>query len=277
MTSGKKSLLTVILSVMMALALVAGCLSMFTGANTAKAESVAPTFETVEGAYVRTHEETERYGIKFQIRMESEEYQTFLSTYTDVEFGMFIIPEDYRTTKGAFTEANLFGGAVYCWDGQVEGKTEILNMAQAEMPEVEDGYNTLYFAITNVQPANVTRPFAGVGYIKYNDGTGVKYVIDDNGAGASRSIAQVAKSAIDSGATLPEGAADVLNSILATKPAVKVAADYNADAISTAVNALEYVDSKKQEIIRIAKEKGYSIEEKLENGKIQLKLIKRIY
>lgn len=53
--------------------------------------------------------------------------------------------------------------------------------------------------------------------------------------------------------------------------------EYQRDQLRLELEKKSYVDAKKQEIIRIAKEKGYSIEEKLENGKIQLKLIKRIY
>ncbi len=261
MTTGKKSLLTIVMSVVMALAIVAGCLS-FVNTKTVNASSVAPTFETVEGAWIRTHEVEERFGIKFQIRMDSEEYNTFLSTYSDVEFGMFIMPEDYRASKGEFTEANLFGNEVYCWEGNmVEGKTEILNMAQAEMPEVDGAYNYLEFAITNVKPENVTRPFAGVGYIKYNDGESVKYVIDDNGAAAARSIAQVAQDA--KAGELPESVVAVLDKILAVKPAVEVTADYNADAISTAVNALDYAIGEELDITAIAEEnapEGYKVD-----------------
>ena len=113
----KKSLLTVILSMLMCFSVAIGCLSL---TQSAKAEtSPVSTFETVEGAWVRTHAEKERLGIRFQIRMESSEYKTFMENYSDVEFGMFVIPEDYRTSKGDFDEENLFTAPIYYW-GEVE-------------------------------------------------------------------------------------------------------------------------------------------------------------
>jgi len=38
-----------------------------------------------------------------------------------------------------------------------------------------------------------------------------------------------------------------------------------------------FVDAKKQAIILKAKSKGYSVQERIENGKVKLKLVKRIY
>jgi hypothetical protein len=57
----------------------------------------------------------------------------------------------------------------------------------------------------------------------------------------------------------------------------KLNEEHQRELLRLELEQKSYVEAKKQEIIRIAKEKGYSIQEKFENGKIQLKLIKRIY
>ena len=67
------------------------------------------------------------------------------------------------------------------------------------------------------------------------------------------------------------------NALYEARKLKKLDEEYQRDQLRLELEKKSYVDAKKQEIIRIAKEKGYSIEEKLENGKIQLKLIKRIY
>ena len=67
------------------------------------------------------------------------------------------------------------------------------------------------------------------------------------------------------------------NALYEARKLKKLDEEYQRDQLRLELEKKSYVDAKKQEIIRIAKEKGYSIEEKLVNGKIQLKLIKRIY
>ena len=262
-----KNKIILILSFVTCIAILAG--GALFGVNTAKADATG--FETVKGATIRIHNEKERLGIRYQLRMESEQYNTFMATYTDVEFGAFIIPEDYRTSKGAFTELNLFGGVVegepvapiYYWGDVAEdyktGKTQIINLSTDAMTKVEEvgdvSYNTVYAAITNVKTQNATRAFAGVGYVKYTDGETVKYIISDNGSEYSYSIAQVADNALNNPEyQLEDEQIAAIEEITAIKPAVKLSADKGESTIKTAVSALNYTMGSELDITAIAKE-----------------------
>ena len=67
------------------------------------------------------------------------------------------------------------------------------------------------------------------------------------------------------------------NSFYEARRLKKANEEYQREQLRLDIEKKNYVDAKKQEIIRIAKEKGYSVQEKVEDGKIKLKLIKRIY
>lgn len=67
------------------------------------------------------------------------------------------------------------------------------------------------------------------------------------------------------------------NSLYEARKLKKVSEDYQREQLRLELEKKNYVDSKRQEVIRIAKEKGYTVQEKVEAGKIKLKLIKRIY
>lgn len=225
--------------------------------NTANADATG--FETVKDAQIRIHNEKERLGIRYQLRMESGEYKNFMETYTDVEFGAFIIPEDYRQSKGAFTEENLFTNPIYYWGDVAEeykaGKTQIINLSTEAMTKIEEvdgvSYNTVYAAITNVKTQNATRAFAGVGYVKYTDGETVKYIISDNGSEYSYSIAQVANNALEN-LELEDDQVAAIEQITAIKPAVKVSADKGESAIKTAVSELNYAMGAELDITAVA-------------------------
>ena len=255
MTTFFKKKLLVVLSLMMSIAILAS--GAIFGLRMAKADDFS--FETVQNAQIRIHNEKERLGIRYQIRMESDEYETFMQTYTNVEFGAFIIPEDYRVSKGDFTEENLFTNPIYYWGDVAEeykaDKTQIINLSTNAMNkvEVEGGvsYNTVYCAITNVKPQNATRAFAGVGYVKYTDGETVKYIISDNGNEYSYSIAQVANNALEN-LELEDEQVTALEEITAIKPAVKVNSSVTSTALKNAVNGLSYAMGEELDITAVA-------------------------
>ncbi len=255
MTTCFKKKLLVVLSLIMSVAILAS--GAIFGLRMARADDFS--FETVQNAQIRIHNEKERLGIRYQIRMESSEYETFMQTYTNVEFGAFIIPEDYRTAKGDFTEENLFINPIYYWGDVAEeykvDKTQIINLSTNAMNkvEVEGGvsYNTVYCAITNVKPQNATRAFAGVGYVKYTDGETVKYIISDNGGEYSYSIAQVANNALEN-LELEDDQVTALEEITAIKPAVKVDSSVTSTALKNAVNGLSYAMGEELDITAVA-------------------------
>ena len=235
----------------MCFSIFASC-ALFTNVATVKADKTS--FETVDAISIYTPADVEKgLGIRYELRMESEEYNTFMSNeqISNVEFGAFIVPEDYATSKGEFTIANLFTNPVYYW-GDVEeeykvGKTEILNLSTNELPKVADGYNSIYASIIDIKPENVSRVFVGVGYVKYtetiDDEATVKYILDD--CSAKYSIAELAKRAIDEEIVTEEVQLTNLQSILNIKTPVRVSATcgsekVDASAIKSAIASASY-------------------------------------
>ena len=71
-----KNKFLVALALVMSASILFGCALL--GVNTAKADGFG--FESVKNAQIRIHNEKERLGIRYQLRMESDDYETFMQT-----------------------------------------------------------------------------------------------------------------------------------------------------------------------------------------------------
>ena len=139
--------------------------------------------ETNKGASIRTA--LDDMGIRFQSYI-SADMVTLANKYKeageDVIFGTLIIPEDYLTkTNGIFTvDALGAAGLNYAEVAAVNGLIEDGN----------GGY-TVRAALVDVMPANMTRKFTAIGFVKIGD-----VYVYANERSEGRSIDYVAKAAL---------------------------------------------------------------------------------
>lgn len=178
-------------------------------------EIVDANFMLVEGAAVRVLDVEDKYnnGLRFASTLSATEYKGIMANekYSDIEFGVFIMPYDYIVEYGDLTEENLFGSqekqAVYDWAIWSNGgwvyngtKTRIINIYSTEMTEMLDGNYYLNASITGLLEENIARDFVSAGYIKYTENGVVKYemadYVDDTQRSNVRSMAYVAQKAI---------------------------------------------------------------------------------
>lgn len=180
-----------------------------------EAEKIS-TMHMVDGASVRYQDgyTTSKIGLRYSMRIEESEYEELLEeigigkTYSSVSFGFLVAPEEYITTYGELTVENVFGdNAIYCYDGAVEGKTEIVNMNTGNLATngatlrdvTENGktYKETNGSITNLKEENLAREYRGVGYAKFVTLFGeTSYVLYDDGAENIRSMTYVAQRTI---------------------------------------------------------------------------------
>ncbi len=154
------------------------------------------------GASVRKLDPT---GLRFTSIMTADDYSSLTANvgddkaYKSVTFGMLIAPEDYVTTYGELTEANVFGSdAKYSVSESDKEKPRIINVFSNEMSE-RDGVMCFAGVITNVKSVNYNRNFVGMGYIKAIDQNGnavYKFATANDNA---RSVITVAKAALNAG------------------------------------------------------------------------------
>lgn len=180
-----------------------------------EAEKIS-TMHMVDGASVRYQDgyTTSKIGLRYSMRIEESEYEELLEeigigkTYSSVSFGFLVAPEEYITTFGELTVENVFGNnSIYCYDGAVEGKTEIINMNTGNLVTngatlrdvTENGkvYKETNGSITNLKEENLAREYRGVGYAKFETLFGEpSYVLFDDGAENIRSMTYVAQRTI---------------------------------------------------------------------------------
>lgn len=219
-TLTRKKFIIVILAVVMAFSLL-----MFSAIGEVHAdetqeiitpvEIVNADFALVEGAAVRVLDVEDKYnnGLRFASTLSATDYKGIMANekYSDIEFGVFIMPYDYIAEYGDLTEENLFGSqekqAVYDWAIWSNGgwvyngtKTRIINIYSTEMTEMLDGNYYLNASITGLLEENIARDFVSAGYIKYTENGVVKYemadYVDDTQRSNVRSMAYVAQKAI---------------------------------------------------------------------------------
>lgn len=173
-------------------------------------------FAMVDGASVRVQdiEDEKTNGLRFASTLSKTDYKGIMvnTNYSDIEFGVFIMPYDYIAEYGDLTKENLFGSqtkeAVYDWALWTENgwnysgnKVRIINIYSNQMKEsAVDGNYYLNASITGLFEENIARDFVSVGYIKYTEGGVVKYEMADyvgnNQRNSVRSMAYVAQKAI---------------------------------------------------------------------------------
>ena len=174
-------------------------------------------FAMVKGAAVRVHGQTaDDNGLRFVASLSDSDYEGIMlnvenGVYSDIEFGVFIMPYDYIAEYGDLTEENLFGSqekeAVYDWATWTDGgwsytgnKTRIINIYAYEMKESVSGGYYIDGSITKLHDENIARDFVSAAYIKYTEDGVVKYemadYVEDNQRSNVRSMAYVAQKAI---------------------------------------------------------------------------------
>lgn len=184
-----------------------------------RTETVAEKISTMymlDGASIRYQDgyTESNLGMRYSMRIEKDEYEALLQeiglgkTYSSVSFGFLVAPEEYITTYGELTEENVFGkDAIYCYDGAVDGKTEIVNMNTGNLAThgailrdvTENGkdYKETNGSITNFKEENLATEYRGVGYAKFVTLLGqTSYVFFDDGTENVRSMAYVAQRTI---------------------------------------------------------------------------------
>ena len=180
-------------------------------------ETVAAKFSVVSmahGAGIRYGGTLANSGLRFQMIVSSADYQQLLTKIpvtATVEYGILVIPEDYQSTYGTFTVANLFGAnAKYHMaerdeDGNLVeytgGLPQVMNFWTNELFLNATTGNYEYFgSITQIKPENLARKFVGVGVVKYTENGETQYVIvsyaNNDIVNNTRSIYQVAKMAV---------------------------------------------------------------------------------
>lgn len=192
-----------------------------------RTETVAEKISTMymlDGASIRYQDgyTESNIGMRYSMRIEKDEYEALLEeiglgkNYSSVSFGFLVAPEEYITTYGELTEENVFGkDAIYCYDGAVEGKTEIVNMNTGNLAThgatlrdvTENGkdYKETNGAITNFKEENLATEYRGVGYAKFVTLLGqTSYVFFDDGTENVRSMVYVAQRTIADPTVAPE-------------------------------------------------------------------------
>lgn len=181
-------------------------------------ETVA--FQMEVGASIRLAEDGN--GIRYRVKMPAAEYTALEQneTYSSVDYGILVAPADYEVKYGELNKENVFGidkngnsvTAKYDWavkgeDGNLQysgdgTKTRIMNFCTSALTEYTQsdgaemcGYNG---AIINIHPDNIVRNFVAVGYIRYTLSTGETDYLFAERNDNIRSMAEVARRAINS-------------------------------------------------------------------------------
>ncbi|MBQ8658592.1 MAG: hypothetical protein IJ506_05600 [Clostridia bacterium] len=139
-------------------------------------------------------------GIRFTTLVNKELVTKLENAGYTLTYGTFIAPKDYVDTN-ALTKANLFGdNAIYCWGEAVDGKTQILHREALLVEDYADGYHAFKYSIVDINEANLTRQFVGLGYIKATkDGADTYYMAEYAGGNVentARSVVYVAQAEV---------------------------------------------------------------------------------
>lgn len=170
-----------------------------------KAEAAMSVTDAIEefvmetGAAVRKG--TDKQGIRFNATLDAEAYEVLANK--NAQFGMLIVPKDYVTEGYELTVENIFGAnAVYQANVKAseveEGKKAIIQITEPTIKQEGDEYK-IYGSLVGVLKSNIARGFVGTAYVCVD---GVYYLADyanDLVANNTRSMAYVAKLAVDAG------------------------------------------------------------------------------
>ena len=159
-------------------------------------------FTVEKGASVR--KEVSSAGLRFRSLLSVEEYEGLMSnpSYSDVIFGMVILPQSYQeetpvTAESLFGENNIYTDSFR----NEEGKTYVVHLCDSEMADYE-GQKVFSGVLLNVRTENYLREFTCVAYIKVTENGEEKYRFEQ---GDVRSIVYVAQKALEQGEQDPDG------------------------------------------------------------------------
>lgn len=175
------------------------------------------TFVMENGANVRYATTESESGLRFEAEMSATDYTALMNNvgdgkaYSEMSFGVMIMPYDYIEKYGDLTVENLFGtDAKYDWAEMVDGewqydgsKVRIINITgDAFSQDLIESENMVFRgAISGILQDNLARDFIGRGYIKYkvSGESEYKYLMaeyaDDKVHSNVRSIIEVAEAA----------------------------------------------------------------------------------
>ena len=184
----KRSLLLVASSIF------AICLSVICGFGFAKptytVSADGSSIEMISGASVRLVSNDP--GLRFTATVSKTEYEAVKTA--NGTFGMFILPNAYRTSVGEIDETNAFGeSATYCWGSATEGKTQIVHCEVDELMQMSEDGNSYYFvcALTNIKATNYELDFFARAYYEV-DGVRTWAAINENNVRSASYVAQKA-------------------------------------------------------------------------------------
>ena len=159
-------------------------------------------FTVEQGASVR--KEVSSAGLRFRSLLSVEEYEGLMSnpSYSDVIFGMVVLPQSYQeetpvTAESLFGENNIYTDSFR----NEEGKTYVVHLCDSEMADYE-GQKVFSGVLLNVRTENYLREFTCVAYIKVTENGEEKYRFEQ---GDVRSIVYVAQKALEQGEQDPDG------------------------------------------------------------------------
>lgn len=168
--------------------------------------------EMVSGAYVRAGGDVETSGLMFVMSATKDAFEKFSANndgyYTQINYGMLIMPADYITTYGALNYENVFGAnAIYGFE-ENDAKTQILNLTSDNL-SLENNESYMFRAsIIDILEGNIARQFVARGYVSYVVNGKTTYIMINYAGGDiannTRSIYDVAKKAIESGSLSTE-------------------------------------------------------------------------
>jgi len=139
-------------------------------------------FEMRKGASVRIGNNEQESGLRYYVGMSEENYLSILNNigdgkiFSEVTYGMFIVPYDYLTEGYELTVENLFGvSAKFDADNTPEnvsdGKKAITKIESEQLYSYTDDENHssygIYGSLVGLLKNNYTRQFVGLGYIRY--------------------------------------------------------------------------------------------------------------
>ena len=202
MTILKKRVMLVILVLVAAFATAAG----FSVGRLAYGEVVAKTldqvtFTMVEGAEVRLDDKN---GMRFAGILSADDYEGLKVGYETLEFGVFIMPEAYKTRIAALNKETTFGeNPRYIWGEDIltpvrDGKYRIIHMET--LPYKYDGESyRIYGSVHNVLSENLALNYTACAYIKATDRNSDVFYKFATDLENPRSMIEIAMRAINSG------------------------------------------------------------------------------
>ncbi len=158
-----------------------------------------------EGASTRISQSNS--GIKFEVNINKYSYNYLASIPNAVvSKGMLIVPYDY-----------ISDGTEFTIDGLEKANKEYLDIPSEDFLETSPSEQSYKFwgSIVNIKPANYTRDFAGIGYIKVEVNGVTEYVYASFDADNVRNVYEIAKEAYeDSTAGYTENQLNILKGFI---------------------------------------------------------------